>query len=673
MYPRNLLKFAHNHLKIIKKLITMKDIRHDIDGLKGIAILAVVFYHLFDLLKSAHFTESTLFDGGFLGVDIFFVISGFLITSSVFYKLSNNDFSLLAFYKRRFLRIVPPLLFVCIFTLIVGYFLLFPMVYRELNIEVANALLFIGNFRFANSGGYFALDSSDKLLLHTWYLAVTIQFYILFPLIVLLLKKVFSLKRLPLAVTVVFILLTVTSVLISRNGKGYLLTQCRIFELFFGSVLFFYKDIVYKRVFSLNSYLPLLGEVLGIVIIIASIFTVELQNGIWTVTTSLPTMLGTALVILSHNKNSVLRLPPLTLLGKSSYSLYLWHWPLFVFALRCGLNESYINYVIVFVLLGLLNLMSYLLVEKHKLNYKTVAILYFCCFSSYIYFKSGPKDTYIFQFEIKQPAEIGLSKEYQPSVVDTVGTQSLWHYGEQKEIPHIMIVGDSNALQYRYFFKFCTKIPTYEIAKSAIMAYGKEFASFSQGYYVPLNERQDFYNLYKKTLSTLNDGDKVILSSRWTTQYKNYLKEKNLLASDKTYSKYMDDIIKDIDEQIKKYPKLHFYIIGTAFCPSWEYINRTQLDLKDSFLEPLMSKKNYMISSDFHKKYNDYTNDRLQEYANSHNNVSYIDRNIPLKVGGGKYRMTDDHEIPLFYDPTHYTVTGGKVVGKYILDEVLKN
>ena len=653
--------------------LKVKPQRVDIDGLKGIAILAVVFYHLFDLLKSAHFTESTLFDGGFLGVDIFFVISGFLITSSVFYKLSTDDFSLLAFYKRRCLRILPPLLFVCIFTLIIGYFLLFPMVYRELNIEVANALLFIGNFRFANSGGYFALDSSDKLLLHTWYLAVTIQFYILFPLIVLLLKKVFSLKRLPVAVTVVFILLTVTSVIVSFNGKGYLLTQCRIFELFFGSVLFFYKDIVYKRVFSLNTYLPVLGEVLGIVIIIASIFTVELQNGIWTVTTSLPTMLGTALVILSHNKNSVLRLPPLTLLGKCSYSLYLWHWPLFVFALRCGLNESYINYVIVFVLLGLLNLMSYLLVEKHKLNYKTVAILYFCCFSSYIYFKSGPKDTYIFQFEIKQPAEIGLSKEYQPSVVDTVGTQSLWHYGEQKEIPHIMIVGDSNALQYRYFFKFCTKIPTYEIAKSAIMAYGKEFASFSQGYYVPLNERQDFYNLYKKTLSTLNDGDKVILSSRWTTQYKNYLKEKNLLASDKTYSKYMDDIIKDIDEQIKKYPKLHFYIIGTAFCPSWEYINRTQLDLKDSFLEPLMSKKNYMISSDFNKKYNDYTNDRLQEYANSHNNVSYIDRNIPLKVGGGKYRMTDDHEIPLFYDPTHYTVTGGKVVGKYILDEVLKN
>ena len=651
----------------------MSDKRQDIDGLKGIAILAVVFYHLFDLLKSAHFTESTLFDGGFLGVDIFFVISGFLITSSVFYKLSNNDFALLAFYKRRFLRIVPPLLFVCIFTLIVGYFLLFPMVYRELNIEVANALLFIGNFRFANSGGYFALDSSDKLLLHTWYLAVTIQFYILFPLIVLLLKKVFSLKRLPLAVTVVFILLTVTSVLVSRNGKGYLLTQCRIFELFFGSVLFFYKDIVYKRVFSLNTYLPLLCEVLGIVIIIASIFTVELQNGIWTVTTSLPTMLGTALVILAHNKNSVLRLPPLTLLGKSSYSLYLWHWPLFIFALRCGLNENFKNYVIVFVLLFVLTFISYLLFEKRKISFKTVAILYLCCFSSYIYFKSGPKDTYIFQFEIKQPAEIELSKEYQPSIVDTIGTQSLWHYGEQKKTPHIMIVGDSNTLQYRYFFKFCTKTPTYEIAKAAIMAYGKEFSSFRQGYYVPLSERQDFYNLYKKTLSSLKDGDKVILSSRWTTQYKNYLKEKKLLASDETYSLYIDDIIKDIDEQIEIHPNIHFYIIGTAFCPGWEYINRTQLDLKETFLETLMSKKNYMTSSDFNKKYNDYTNERLQDYANTHKNVSYIDRNKPLKVEDGKYRMTDDNEIPLFYDPTHYTVTGGKFVGKYIFDEVLNN
>lgn len=116
----------------------------------------------------------------------------------------------------------------------------------------------------------------------------------------LLLKKAFSKERLPLTVTGIFVLLTITSALVSKNGKGYLLTQCRIFELFFGSVLYFYKDIIYRKVFSLNAVLPLAGEVLGTVIIIVSVFTVELQNGIWTVTTSLPTMLGTALVILSQ-------------------------------------------------------------------------------------------------------------------------------------------------------------------------------------------------------------------------------------------------------------------------------------------------------------------------------------------------------------------------------------
>lgn len=167
----------------------MQKIRLDINGLKGLAILSVVFYHLFDLLKLANLSENTLFDGGFLGVDIFFVISGFLICGSVLNKLSTGDFSVFSFYKRRFIRIAPPLLLVCLFTLILGYFLLIPDVYRELNVEIANALIFIGNFRFANLGGYFALDSSDKLLLHTWYLCVTIQFYIIFPIIILLIKK----------------------------------------------------------------------------------------------------------------------------------------------------------------------------------------------------------------------------------------------------------------------------------------------------------------------------------------------------------------------------------------------------------------------------------------------------------------------------------------------------
>ena len=650
----------------------MKDIRHDIDGLKGIAILAVVFYHLFDLLKSAHFTESTLFDGGFLGVDIFFVISGFLITSSVFYKLSTDDFSLLAFYKRRFLRIVPPLLFVCIFTLIIGYFLLFPMVYRELNIEVANALLFIGNFRFANSGGYFALDSSDKLLLHTWYLAVTIQFYVLFPLIVLLLKKVFSLKRLPLAVTVVFILLTVTSVLVSRNGKGYLLTQCRIFELFFGSVLFFYKDIVYKKVFSLNTYLPVLGEVLGIVIIIASIFTVELQNGIWTVTTSLPTMLGTALVILSHNKNSVLRLPPLTLLGRCSYSLYLWHWPLFVFALRCGYTDTVLSCSIVILVILIFTALSYIFTEKRKIDYKVTVTLFLLCFVAYYHFHKNFGNNYLSNFIIEQPQDMELPKEYTPSIAFKEGNEIVWHYGLQTETPKIFFVGDSNADHYRHYMKNLNKISIYFLAEPAVMAYGKNFASMTKGYFLPIEVRQNYYKVYKETLSHLKDGDKVVLSNRWDIQFGKYCNEFALEMNDENFENYIDFVLQDLDEQIKLYPNLTFYIVSDAVTISKVYANQTSIDVSKSFLKYFFNRDKYLISNDTSSQKNLIVNKKLQEFIKAYNNLRYIDRDVPLKLGNDRFKTTYNG-VPLFQiDGIHYSSFGGDIIGKYIVDQVIK-
>ena len=648
-----------------------KEQRLDIDGLKAIAILAVVFYHLFDLLKSAHFTESTLFDGGFLGVDIFFVISGFLITSSVFYKLSTDDFSLLSFYKRRFLRIVPPLLFVCIFTLIVGYFLLFPDVYKELNIEVANALLFIGNFRFANSGGYFALDSSDKLLLHTWYLAVTIQFYILFPLIVLLLKKVFSLKRLPLAVTVVFILLTVTSVLVSRNGKGYLLTQCRIFELFFGSVLFFYKDIVYKRVFSLNTYFPLLGEVLGIAIIIASIFTVELQNGIWTVTTSLPTMLGTALVILSHNKNSVLRLPPLTLLGRCSYSLYLWHWPLFVFALRCGYTDTVLSCSIVILVILIFTALSYIFTEKRKIDYRLTLTLFLLCFVAYYHFHKNFGSNYLSNFIIEQPQDMVLPKEYTPSIAFKEGNEIVWHYGLQTETPKIFFVGDSNLIQYDYYLKNINKRSVYLLEHAAMMAYGSYFTNLKTIFFNPLEDKETFYKLYKETLNKLNDGNKVVLCGRWDILYRSYCTENNLQVNQNSLQMYTDAIISDLYEQISLHPNLKFYIVGCSFVPNKTAVIWSKVNLNESYLKKIINTDLFKITSDFEETYTTEINTKLIEFCKNKSNVIFIDRNTPLKENNTKYSLYKKNK-GIFEDPLHYSSFGGSIIGEYIIEEVSK-
>ena len=170
----------------------MKETRKDIDFLKTIAIFSVIFYHFFDLLKSNLLSSVTLFEGGFLGVDVFLLISGFLICGSIVSKLNTDSFNLLQFYTRRVTRIYQPLLVFCAIILFIGYFILFPDIYKETGREVANAIIATANFRFANSTGYFDLESLDKVLLHTWYIAITIQFYLICPVILVSLKKIFK-------------------------------------------------------------------------------------------------------------------------------------------------------------------------------------------------------------------------------------------------------------------------------------------------------------------------------------------------------------------------------------------------------------------------------------------------------------------------------------------------
>ena len=147
--------------------------RNDIDFLKSIAIIFVVLYHTYVFLSSIHDDLFNSFKFGFLGVDIFFVISGYLICKSVLPKIVENNFSFKAFISRRYFRIVPPLLIVCLFSILVGYFLLYPKVFRELVIQAANAVLFISNFRLIGGSGYFGIAATEKVLLHTWYLAIT--------------------------------------------------------------------------------------------------------------------------------------------------------------------------------------------------------------------------------------------------------------------------------------------------------------------------------------------------------------------------------------------------------------------------------------------------------------------------------------------------------------------
>lgn len=147
--------------------------RPDIDGLRALAVLPVVFFH----------AGFEFFSGGFVGVDVIFVISGFLITSIIYSEICGGRFSLLQFYERRVRRIMPALLVVLAFTLLAGYFLLLPEEFSYLGESTLATLLFIANIFFWSETGYFAIEAKSTPLLHMWSLGVEEQFYLFFPLL----------------------------------------------------------------------------------------------------------------------------------------------------------------------------------------------------------------------------------------------------------------------------------------------------------------------------------------------------------------------------------------------------------------------------------------------------------------------------------------------------------
>lgn len=153
--------------------------RNDITGLRALAVLPVIFYHAFP----------NLVPGGFLGVDIFFVISGYLISGIIFRNIKQGTFSYLDFYSKRIKRIIPNLLLLFLFVLFLGYFVLFTDDYDNLGRHVYSSAIFIENFRLLSEVGYFTEDAVRKPLLHLWSLAIEEQFYIIFPILCVLIWK----------------------------------------------------------------------------------------------------------------------------------------------------------------------------------------------------------------------------------------------------------------------------------------------------------------------------------------------------------------------------------------------------------------------------------------------------------------------------------------------------
>lgn len=453
-------------LQSIFKIPTNEEYRPDIDGLRAIAILLVVAYH----------AVPYRFQGGFTGVDIFFVISGYLISHIIFKSLESNTFSFRDFYLKRIKRIFPALLVLFALALSYGYFYLLANDLKTLSKHVISGILFFSNIVYWSEAGYF--NSGTKYLLHLWSLGIEEQFYILWPVLLFLIHK--YRKNHLTFLCILWVLSFLTNIFLTKKDltSAFFLPQGRFWELMTGSILAYV--VVFKKEyldFKFNDSLNHINSIVGIVLIGLAFYWInpdESFPGWWAL---LPTM-GAFLLISAGKKAFInkylLSNPLLVITGLISYPLYLLHWPLLTIA---GLmdyensKEAKLIRIIAVLLSFIFSFLTYRWIEipirKIKLNDSNIFVVRFLCvlmamslsLSIFIYYKNGFIDRYP-----KIVFELDKYKDYETKGTFRSGTCLLQDQdknsfskdcldAEDPNSPIFFVWGDSYAAQLIHGFK----------------------------------------------------------------------------------------------------------------------------------------------------------------------------------------------------------------------------
>ena len=342
--------------------------RPDIDGLRALSVIAVILYH-----ANFQFNDQYLFRGGYIGVDIFFVISGYLITSLITKELNDTGgFNFVNFYLRRARRILPVLLLIILFFIPFAWFYLLPNSLTNFSSSIFFSTFFTSNFFFNNVGhDYGDALSITKPFLHTWSLSVEEQFYILYPLFFFCCFKFIKNKLL-----LLLILISLLSLALAEYGSinfsisNFYLLPTRIWEIFCGAIL-----VVIKNNDNHKKFFKDLLSYIGLTLVLLSFYFFTDDTLHPSFKTIIP-VFGTMLVIRFSNNNFIFKILSLKLfvyIGLISYSLYLWHYPIFSFSEMLGFDSSNINKCI-FILISLfLSILSYFMIEKKFRNKRMIS------------------------------------------------------------------------------------------------------------------------------------------------------------------------------------------------------------------------------------------------------------------------------------------------------------
>lgn len=327
--------------------------RYDINALRAIAVVSVLLFHL----------KIPFFSGGFVGVDVFFVISGYLMTRIIFDQLDKDIFSIIHFYNRRIKRIIPALIAMIAIVTIIGFFFYLPVEYKENELKASTSLLFFSNIYFWQHSGYFDSSSDTNILLHTWSLSVEWQFYLIYPILLWGINKIFKSRSLIIKLMILstFFMcgLSIFWTYRSATASFYLLPT-RTWEMLVGglAMLLEKKEFFKSKILLTGSYLTIFLSVL--------LLDKTLKwPGIFTL---LPIFSTFFILVNYQNSYIIIKNRVVQFIGKISYSLYLWHWPLIVFAQYMGyqLNPNIIFAIIISSFL--LAYLSYTFIESANIK-----------------------------------------------------------------------------------------------------------------------------------------------------------------------------------------------------------------------------------------------------------------------------------------------------------------
>ncbi|WP_118795942.1 acyltransferase family protein [Haemophilus haemolyticus] len=415
--------------------------RPEIDGLRAIAVISVIIYHL---------NENWL-SGGFLGVDIFFVISGFLITGIIITEIQQNSFSFKQFYTRRIKRIYPAFITVMALVSFVASAIFIYNDFNKLRKTIELATAFLSNFYLGLTQGYFDLSANENPVLHIWSLAVEEQYYLIFPLILILAYKKFrEIKVLFIITLILFFILLTTSFIPANFYKEvlhqpniYYLSNLRFPELLVGSLLAIYHNFSNKG--QLSKQASNILAILSTLLLFSCLFLMNNDIAFIPGVTLILPCIFTALIIHTTSQNNIVKLclsnKAIVFIGKISYSLYLYHW-IFIALAYYITGEKQINnhsIAIVIVLTIIFSVLSYYLIEqpirKSKLNFKQSFL--------YIYFIPS---LLLLGFNLYKRQTIRAEKEH---IEQAIPVSNENHYPAK-----VIILGDSHSSHLEAFLNY---------------------------------------------------------------------------------------------------------------------------------------------------------------------------------------------------------------------------